>query len=79
VPSLATAEGKKQLVAVIDAYRASEQCWHNPLIDVRQLGLQIERWLSMTVLRWAFGLRCESSKHVIRNPSRPWRHKGRHV
>lgn len=35
----ATAEGKKELIAVIDGYRESEQSWYELLIDLKQRGL----------------------------------------
>ena len=35
----ATAEGKKELVAVSDGYRESEQSWHELLLDVQSRGL----------------------------------------
>ena len=37
----ATAEGKKELIAVADGYRESEQSWYELLQDVRQRGLTI--------------------------------------
>ncbi len=36
----ATSEGKKELIAVMDGYRESEQSWHELLIDVKQRGLE---------------------------------------
>lgn len=38
----ATAEGKKELVAVADGYRESEQSWYELLLDVQSRGLIIE-------------------------------------
>jgi transposase-like protein len=38
----ATAEGKKELIAVVDGYRESEQSWYELLIDLKQRGLNIE-------------------------------------
>jgi transposase-like protein len=35
----ATADGKKELIAVQDGYRESEQSWHELLIDLKQRGL----------------------------------------
>ena len=35
----ATSEGKKELIAVIDGYRESEQSWAELLLDVKQRGL----------------------------------------
>jgi len=38
----ATAEGKKELIAIADGYRESEQSWLSLLRDVKQRGLSIE-------------------------------------
>jgi putative transposase len=38
----ATAEGKKELIAVVDGYRESEQSWYELLIDLKQRGLTLE-------------------------------------
>ena len=38
----ATVEGKKELIAVVDGYRESEQSWHELLISVKQRGLEID-------------------------------------
>ena len=35
----ATADGRKELIAVMDGYRESEQSWYELLIDLRQRGL----------------------------------------
>jgi transposase-like protein len=37
----ATAEGKKELIAVVDGYRESEQSWYELLIGLKQRGLSI--------------------------------------
>jgi putative transposase len=37
----ATADGKKELIAVVDGYRESEQSWHEVLIDLKQRGLAL--------------------------------------
>ena len=37
----ATAEGKKELIAIQDGYRESEQCWKELLLDAQQRGLTI--------------------------------------
>ncbi len=37
----ATAEGKKELIAVADGYRESEQSWRELLLDVKRRGLRI--------------------------------------
>lgn len=36
----ATAEGKKELIAVEDGFRESEQSWYEVLIDLKQRGLE---------------------------------------
>jgi transposase-like protein len=38
----ATADGEKELVAVSDGYRESEQSWHELLLDLRSRGLAID-------------------------------------
>ncbi|MFP4217211.1 MAG: IS256 family transposase, partial [Phycisphaerae bacterium] len=38
----ATAEGKKELIAVQDGYRESEQSWKSLLLDARQRGLAVD-------------------------------------
>ncbi len=38
----ATAEGKKELIAVVDGHRESEQSWHTLLLDCKQRGLTID-------------------------------------
>ena len=38
----ATAEGKKELIAVHDGYRESEQSWRELLVDLKSRGLSIE-------------------------------------
>jgi transposase-like protein len=37
----ATAEGKKELIAVVDGHRESEQSWHTLLLDCKQRGLTV--------------------------------------
>jgi len=36
----ATAEGRKELIAVVDGYRESEQSWYELLVELRQRGLK---------------------------------------
>lgn len=38
----ATAEGKKELIAVVDGHRESEQSWFNLMLDCKQRGLTID-------------------------------------
>ena len=43
----ATAEGTKELIAVVDGYRESEQSWTTLLLDVKARGLSIEPKLAV--------------------------------
>lgn len=43
----ATPEGKKELIAVADGYRESEQSWRELLLDLRARGMQIEPKLAI--------------------------------
>ncbi len=43
----ATANGKKELIAIIDGYRESEQSWKELLLDVRRRGLVIDPALAI--------------------------------
>jgi putative transposase len=43
----ATAEGHKELIAVQDGYRESEQSWHELLIDLKQRGLTVAPHLAV--------------------------------
>jgi transposase-like protein len=43
----ATAEGKKELIAVQDGYRESEQSWKSLLLDVKQRGLAVDPKLAV--------------------------------
>jgi transposase-like protein len=43
----ATPEGKKELIAVADGYRESEQSWKELLLDVKARGLEIEPSLAI--------------------------------
>lgn len=43
----ATTDGKKELIAVIDGYRESEQSWYELLIDLKQRGLTISPRLAI--------------------------------
>jgi putative transposase len=38
----ATADGKKELIAIVDGYRESEQSWRELLLDVKSRGLAID-------------------------------------
>jgi putative transposase len=43
----ATAEGQKELIAIADGYRESEQSWKELLLDVKARGLEIEPHLAI--------------------------------
>ena len=43
----ATAEGKKELIAIADGYRESEQSWKELLLDVKARGLEVEPHLAV--------------------------------
>src|SRR6516164_2894894 len=43
----ATAEGKKELIAIADGYRESEQSWKELLLDVKARGLEVEPHLAI--------------------------------
>jgi putative transposase len=43
----ATADGKKELIAVADGFAESEQCWKNVLLDVKSRGLTIDPKLAV--------------------------------
>ena len=43
----ATAEGKKELIAIADGYRESEQSWRELLLDVKARGLEAEPSLAI--------------------------------
>ena len=43
----ATTDGQKELIAVIDGYRESEQSWYESLIDLKQRGLDVSPRLAV--------------------------------
>jgi transposase-like protein len=43
----ATADGKKELIAIADGFRESEQCWKELLLDVKARGLTIDPKLAV--------------------------------
>ncbi len=43
----ATSEGKKELIAVVDGYRESEQSWRHLLLDCKQRGLVVDPKLAV--------------------------------
>jgi len=51
----ATADGRKELIAVTDGYRGSEQSWKELLLDVKARGLVVEPARRSATARWASG------------------------
>ena len=51
----ATADGHKELVAVLDGYRKSEQSWSELLLDLKQRGLLQHRRSPWATARSASG------------------------
>src|SRR5262245_61674018 len=47
VPKGVTAEGKKELIAIADGYRESEQSWKELLLDCKARGLEVEPSLAI--------------------------------
>ena len=43
----ATAEGKKELIAIADGYRESDQSWRELLLDCKARGLEVEPSLAI--------------------------------
>ena len=74
----ATAEGKKELIAVADGYRESEQSWKELLLDCKARGLEIEPNLAIgdgALGFWkALGQAWPSTR-----PQRCWVHKTANV
>ncbi|MCA9027435.1 MAG: IS256 family transposase [Planctomycetaceae bacterium] len=74
----ATAEGRKELIALQDGYRESKQCWRELLLDVQQRGLTLAPKLAIgdgalgfwAALREVFGKTAEQ---------RCWFHKSGNV
>ena len=73
----ATADGKKELIAVVDGYRESEQSWYELLIDLKQRGLALAPKLAAgdgalgfwAALRKVFRKRASSAAGCIRRPT----------
>ena len=59
----ATTDGNKALLAIVDAYRESEQSWYELLIDLKSHGLQLAPKLAIGDRAPGFWPRFE----------RPWR------
>jgi len=74
----ATADGRKELIAVSDGYRESEQSWKNLLLDVKQRGLSIDPQLATAdgaLGFWAAARKVWPSTHE----QRCWVHKTANV
>jgi transposase-like protein len=48
----ATADGQKELIAIADGYRESEQSWKELLLDCKARGLEIEPSLGSASFEW---------------------------
>ena len=74
----ATADGRKELIAVQDGYRESEQSWKNLLLDVKQRGLSIDPQLATADGALGFWAACRKVWPSIRE-QRCWVHKTANV
>ena len=54
-------DGQKELIAVVDGYRESEQSWDELLLDLKQRGLRWHPSWPSAMGRWDSGRRCERS------------------
>src|SRR5215207_3754099 len=57
----ATADGKKELLAMLDGYRESAESWKELLLDLKQRGLKIDPKLAVGDGALGFGKRCRKS------------------
>lgn len=57
----ATADGKKELIAILDGYRESKQSWRELLLDLKQRGLQLAPRSPLATELWASGPRSAKS------------------
>ena len=74
----ATADGSKELVAVQDGYRESEQSWTNMLLDCKQRGLTIDPKLATADGALGFWAACRKAWPATRE-QRCWVHKTANV
>jgi transposase-like protein len=74
----ATADGRKELIAVSDGYRESEQSWKNLLLDVKQRGLMIDPQLATADGAMGFWAAARKVWSKIRE-QRCWVHKTANV
>src|SRR5512135_3165768 len=74
----ATAEGRKELIAIADGYRESEQSWRELLLDVKARGLEIEP--ALAIGDGALGFWAALSKvYSTTREQRCWVHKTANV
>jgi transposase-like protein len=74
----ATLDGKKELVAVADGYRESEQSWYELLLDVRSRGLTIDPKLATGDGALGFW-KAMARVYPTTRPQRCWVHKTANV
>ena len=74
----ATAEGRKELIAVVDGYRESEQSWSELLLDLKQRGLTIEPKLAVADGALGFWAAVRKIFPAVRE-QRCWVHKTANV
>ncbi len=74
----ATADGKKELIAVTDGYRESEQSWRELLLDLKSRGLRIEPALAVGDGALGFWAALRKVWPTTRE-QRCWVHKTRNV
>ena len=68
----ATREGTKELIAITDGYRESEQSWRELLLDVRHRGLTIdpESWLVRVRVSWRYAPRSMKASVAARQSAK---------
>jgi transposase-like protein len=74
----ATADGVKELIAVTDGYRESEQSWKNLLLDVKQRGLVIDPHVAVADGALGFWAAAQKVWPTVRE-QRCWVHKTANV
>ena len=74
----ATADGKKELIAVTDGYRESEQSWRELLLDLKSRGLTVEPQLAVGDGALGFWAALRTVWPTTRE-QRCWVHKTRNV
>lgn len=74
----ATADGRKELIAIADGYRESEQSWKELLLDVKSRGLEIEPSLAIGDGALGFWAAMRKVWHTTKE-QRCWVHKTANV